>query len=45
VPWNEFNGTVTMGFASLSGSMMKTLDAFHEGHVTKYHDVVEMSSR
>jgi hypothetical protein len=45
VPRNAFNGTATMGFAALSGSMAKTIDTFHEGHITNYHDIVEVSSR
>jgi hypothetical protein len=34
-----------MRFTSLSGSMTQTIDAFHNGHIAKYHDVVEMSYR
>lgn len=40
-----FNGPSSMGFASLSGSMTYTLDAFLGGRITDYHDVVELSSR
>jgi hypothetical protein len=42
---DEFNGTATMGFASLFASMTQMIDAFHGGHITNYHDIVEMSSR
>jgi hypothetical protein len=42
---DEFNGIATMGFASLFGSMTQMIDAFHEGDITSYHDIVEMSSR
>lgn len=41
---NEFSGIATMGFASLSGSVAQTIDAFHHGRVVNYHDIVEMSS-
>lgn len=45
VTGNQFNGAVTMGFASLSGSMTQMIDVFHNGRITTYHDIVEISSR
>jgi hypothetical protein len=42
---DAFSGIATMGFASLFGSMTQMIDTFHEGHISKYHDIVEMSSR
>jgi len=42
---DQFNGIATMGFASLFSSMTQMIDAFHEGHIANYHDIVEMSSR
>jgi len=42
---NQFNGSTTMGFASLSGSMNHTIDSFHQGQITNYLDIVQMSSR
>jgi hypothetical protein len=41
---NQFNGITTMGFASLSGSMSPTIDSFHQGQITNYLDIVQMSS-
>jgi hypothetical protein len=41
---NQFNGITTMGFASLSGSMSHAIDSFHQGRITNYLDVVQMSS-
>lgn len=40
-----FDGPSTMGFASLSGSMTDTLNAFHGGRISGYRDVVALSSK
>jgi hypothetical protein len=42
---NQFSGITSMGFASLSGSMSHTIDSFHQGQITDYLDIVQMSSR
>jgi hypothetical protein len=42
---NQFRGPGTMGFASLFDSMPEMVDAFHDGRITNYRDIVEMSFR
>ena len=42
---SQFSGNTSMGFASLSGSMSHTIDSFHQGQITNYLDIIQMSAR
>jgi hypothetical protein len=42
---NEISGITNMGFASVQGSVLQTIKAFHDGRIGRYHDIVEMSFR